>query len=140
MPLTKATTTTTRPKKSPLKATVLRVRIVNMVKKLASIFSRRKPQRGSGVAYNNSIIKFAEAPKSLEELVHPKYKGKIAMPDPTQHSTTAQWLASLYKILGKDKSDKFIRDLAAMKPILLESLSPTAERVSTGRHQLESRN
>jgi hypothetical protein len=33
-----------------------------MVKKLASIFSRRKPQRGSGVAYNNSIIKFAEAP------------------------------------------------------------------------------
>ena len=91
-----------------------------MVKKLASIFSRRKPQRGSGVAYNNSIIKFAEAPKSLEELVHPKYKGKIAMPDPTQHSTTAQWLASLYKILGKDKSDKFIRDLAAMKPILLE--------------------
>ena len=85
-----------------------------------------------GVAFNTSIIKFADAPKSLEELVHPKYKGKIAMPDPTQHSTTAQWLASLYKILGKDKSDKFIRDLAAMKPILLESLSPTAERISTG--------
>jgi hypothetical protein len=47
VPLTKATTTTTRPKLSPLKATVLRVRIVNMVEKLASIFSRRKPQRGT---------------------------------------------------------------------------------------------
>src|SRR5688572_13423420 len=85
-----------------------------------------------GVAYNSSIIKFAEAPKSLEELVHPRYRGKLAIPDPTQHSTTAQWLASLYKILGKDKAEKFIRDLAAMKPILLESLAPVAERVSTG--------
>jgi iron(III) transport system substrate-binding protein len=85
-----------------------------------------------GVAYNNSIIKFAEAPKSLEELVHPKYKGKITMPDPTQHSTTAQWLASLYKVLGKENSEKFIRDLAAIKPVLLESLAPTAERISTG--------
>src|SRR5262245_8931444 len=85
-----------------------------------------------GVAYNSNLIQLADVPKSLEELVQPKYRGKIAMPDPTQHSTTAQWLASLYKILGKDKSDKFIRDLAAMKPILLESLSPTAERVSTG--------
>jgi iron(III) transport system substrate-binding protein len=85
-----------------------------------------------GVAYHSGIIKPADAPKSLEELVTAKYKGKLTMPDPTQHSTTTQWLASLYKILGKENSEKFIRDLAAMKPVLLESLSPTAERVSTG--------
>ncbi len=85
-----------------------------------------------GVAYHKGIIKPADAPKSLEELVNPKYKGKLTMPDPTQHSTTAQWLASLHKVLGKEISEKFIRDLAAMKPVLLESLSPTAERVSTG--------
>jgi iron(III) transport system substrate-binding protein len=85
-----------------------------------------------GIAYHKGIINPADAPKSLEELVNPKYKGKLAMPDPTQHSTTTQWLSSLYKILGKEKSEKFIRDLAAMKPVLLESLAPTAERVSTG--------
>ena len=28
------------------------------------------------------------------------------MPDPTQHTTTLQWLASLYKIMGKEKADK----------------------------------
>ena len=85
-----------------------------------------------GIVYNKSALKPAEAPKSLEDLVKPQYKGKIVMPDPTQHTTTTQWVASLYKVMGKEKAEKFIRDLAAMKPILVESLLPAAERVSTG--------
>jgi iron(III) transport system substrate-binding protein len=85
-----------------------------------------------GIVYNKSVLKPADAPKSLEDLVKPQYKGKIVMPDPTQHTTTTQWVASLYKLMGKEKADKFIRDLAAMKPILVESLLPAAERVSTG--------
>ena len=40
------------------------------------------------------------------------------MPDPTQHTTTTQWVASLWKLMGKEKADKYIHDLAAMKPIL----------------------
>ena len=85
-----------------------------------------------GIVYNKSVLKPADAPKSLEDLVRPQYKGKIVMPDPTQHTTTTQWVASLYKVMGKEKADKYIRDLAAMKPILVESLLPAAERVSTG--------
>ena len=85
-----------------------------------------------GVVYNKSIIKPADAPKSLEDLLKPQYKGKLVMPDPTQHTTTTQWVASLFKIMGKEKADKYIRDLAAMKPILVESLLPAAERVTTG--------
>lgn len=85
-----------------------------------------------GIVYNKSGIKAADAPKSLEDLVNPKYKGKLVMPDPTQHTTTTQWVTSLHKLLGKEKADKFIRDLAAMKPILVESLLPAGERVSTG--------
>jgi iron(III) transport system substrate-binding protein len=85
-----------------------------------------------GVLYNKDIIKPADAPKSLEDLVKPQYKGKLVMPDPTQHTTTTQWVASLWKLMGKEKADKYIRDLAAMKPVLVESLLPAAERVSTG--------
>lgn len=85
-----------------------------------------------GIVYNKSVLKPADAPKSLEDLVKPQYKGRIVMPDPTQHTTTTQWVASLHKLMGKEKTDKFIRDLAAMKPILAESLLPAAERVSTG--------
>lgn len=85
-----------------------------------------------GVVYNKSIISPADAPKSLEDLVNPKYRGKLVMPDPTQHTTTTQWVASLWKLMGKEKADKYIRDLAAMKPIFVESLLPAAERVATG--------
>jgi len=85
-----------------------------------------------GVVYNKDIIKPADAPKSLDDLVNPKYRGKIVMPDPTQHTTTTQWVASLWKLMGKEKADKYIHDLAAMKPIFVESLLPAAERVATG--------
>jgi len=85
-----------------------------------------------GIVYNKSGVKTEDGPKSLQDIVNPKYKGKLVMPDPTQHTTTTQWVASLHKLMGKEKADKFIRDLAAMKPILVESLLPAGERVSTG--------
>ena len=85
-----------------------------------------------GVVYNKDVIKPADAPKTLEDLVKPQYRGKLVMPDPTQHTTTTQWVASLDRVLGKEKAEKFIRDLAAQKPVLVESLLPAAERVATG--------
>jgi iron(III) transport system substrate-binding protein len=85
-----------------------------------------------GVIYNKSILSPAEAPKTLEDLARPQFKGKIAMPDPGQHVTTTQWLANLHKVIGQEKADKFIRDLASQKPILVESFIPSAERVTGG--------
>ena len=85
-----------------------------------------------GIVYNKGQVSAADAPKSLEDLLNPKYKGKFVMPDPTQHTTTLQWVFSLYKIMGSEKADKFIRDLGATKPLMVESFAPSAERVSTG--------
>jgi len=85
-----------------------------------------------GVVYHTGIIKPAEAPKSLEDITKPQYKGKVVFPDPSQHTTTAQWLASLHKIMGNEKADKFIHDLAASKPLLVPSLTPAGERITTG--------
>jgi iron(III) transport system substrate-binding protein len=85
-----------------------------------------------GIVYNKDLIKPADAPKSFEDLVKPQYKGKLIMPDPTQHTTTTQWVASLPKLLGKERAEKFIRELAATKPILAESLLPPVERAVSG--------
>ena len=86
-----------------------------------------------GIVYNTGIVKPADAPKSLEDLVKPQYKGKVVVPDASQHTTTAQWLASLHKVMGsKERADKFIRDLAATKPLLVSSLTPAGERITTG--------
>jgi iron(III) transport system substrate-binding protein len=85
-----------------------------------------------GIIYNKSVIRAADAPKSLDDLLDSKYRGKLVMPDPTQHTTTMQWLASLYKIMGKERAEKYIHDLGATKPVLAESFAPSAERVATG--------
>ena len=85
-----------------------------------------------GVVYNTGIVKPAEAPKSLEDLVKPQYKGQVVFPDPSQHTTTAQWLTSLHKIMGAERAEKFIHDLAASKPLLVSSLTPAGERITTG--------
>src|ERR1041384_1077814 len=36
-----------------------------------------------GVVYNKSVVKPEDAPKSLEDLLKPQFRGKIAMPDRT---------------------------------------------------------
>jgi len=85
-----------------------------------------------GVVYHKGLVKPEDAPKSIEDLVNPKYKGKLVMADPTLHVTTIQWLSSLHKIMAKEKTEKFIRDLAAMKPTLVESMLSVSERVANG--------
>jgi len=85
-----------------------------------------------GIVYNKSMIKPEETPKSIEDLLKPQFRRKLVMPDPTQHTTTTEWVASIPKLMGKEKGEKFIRDLAAAKPLLVESLLPAAERLSTG--------
>src|SRR5215470_17133650 len=37
-----------------------------------------------GVLYNTRLVKAEEVPKSLQDLLDPKWKGKIVMPDPTR--------------------------------------------------------
>jgi len=85
-----------------------------------------------GVVYHKGRVKPEDAPKTVEDIVQPRYKGMLVMPDPTLHVTTIQWLSSLHKIMAKEKTEKFIRDLAAMKPTLVESMLPASERVATG--------
>lgn len=90
-----------------------------------------------GIVYHAGIVKPADAPKSLEDLLKPQFAGKWVMPDPSQHSSTALWLASLNKVMGgKEKADKFIRGLANAKPMLVESLTPAAERITTGERPI----
>lgn len=85
-----------------------------------------------GVIYNKAGIKAADAPKTLEDVVKPEYRDKLVMPHPVNHTLTTQWLASLDKIMPKARAEKFIRDLAAAKPIFVESIVPAADRVGTG--------
>ena len=85
-----------------------------------------------GIVYNKSIMPPEKAPKNFDDLLKPEYKGKLAFPDPTRGAVAAMWPASLYKLMGKERAAKYLRDLGATRPIIVEGVLPAAERVTTG--------
>lgn len=87
------------------------------------------------ILYNSRLVKAEEAPKTLKDLLDPKWRGKIVMPDPTRHSTTATWLVNLEKVLGKEWKP-FLEGLAAQQPILVESFLPSVRKVIAGEAPL----
>lgn len=89
-----------------------------------------------GIIYNKDIIAPDKAPKTLEDLLKPEYKGKLAFPDPTRGAVALMWPASLYKLMGKDRADDYLRRLGATRPIIVEGVLNAAERVTTGETPL----
>jgi iron(III) transport system substrate-binding protein len=83
------------------------------------------------ILYNTELVKSAEVPKTFDELVNPKWTGKLTMPDPTRHTTTAQFLANLDKLKG-DKWLDLVKALAKQKPLLVESLAPVTTTLIKG--------
>jgi iron(III) transport system substrate-binding protein len=61
----------------------------------------------SVMAYNTSLLKPAELPKSYDDLLEPKWKGKMLM-----DNRETEWYASMIQVLGRDKAVKFMRGLA----------------------------
>lgn len=86
------------------------------------------------ILYNTRLVKAEEAPKTLNDLLDPKWKGKIVMPDPTQHTTTATWVTNLEKVIGRDWKT-YVQRLAGQVE-LVESFLPAVQKVITGEFPL----
>jgi len=89
--------------------------------------------------YNKELLKPADAPKRYEDLADPKWKNQIVMPDPASHATTICWLVGLkeHKIFGGDEAWlKFVKGLAANKPMFVKSFGPTPAPVESGEKLL----
>ena len=88
-----------------------------------------------GILYNTELVKATETPKSLDELLDPKWQGKISMPDPSRHASTAQYLWNLQQVKG-DKWMDFAKGLAKQKPMLVESYSTVPNAIVRGEAHL----
>jgi iron(III) transport system substrate-binding protein len=85
--------------------------------------------------YNRELVKPEDVPKRYEDLTDPKWKDKIVMPDPSAHATTISWLVGLKeaKVFGTDEAWlKFIKGLAANKPMFVSSFGTTPAPVESG--------
>jgi len=88
-----------------------------------------------GILYNTELVKAADIPKSLDDLLDSKWRGKISMPDPSRHASTAQYLWNLEQIKGEKWVD-FVKGLAKQKPLLLESYSTVPNIIVRGESPL----
>lgn len=87
------------------------------------------------IIYNTDMVKPADLPKSWDDLLSPRWTGKITMPDPTRHTTTAQFLTNM-DTFKKDKWLDWVRGLAKQRPILVDSLAPVTTSVIKGEAPL----
>ncbi|MDI6725526.1 MAG: extracellular solute-binding protein [Smithellaceae bacterium] len=90
------------------------------------------------IIYNKDLVKPADVPKRYEDLTDPKWRGKIVMADPSVHATTISWLLGLKEQVFKteDAWMKFVRGLAANRPMLVSSFGPTPAPVESGEKLL----
>jgi iron(III) transport system substrate-binding protein len=83
------------------------------------------------ILYNTDLVKSGNAPKTLDDLLNPKWKGKISIPDPSRHTTTAKFLWNLQKLMGGKWRD-YVKALAAQQPLIVESLAPVTPAIIKG--------
>jgi iron(III) transport system substrate-binding protein len=84
-----------------------------------------------GILYNTELVKPNDVPKSLDDLLDAKWQGKISMPDPSRHASTAQYLWNLQQVKGEKWLD-FVKGLAKQKPLLVESYSTVPNAIVRG--------
>src|SRR5439155_1561169 len=79
------------------------------------------------LGYNTNLVKPEEVPSSYEDLLHPKWAGRLAI-----ESTDVLWFAALAKAMGEDKGLAYFRRLAAMKPMIRSGHILAAQLVASG--------
>jgi iron(III) transport system substrate-binding protein len=58
------------------------------------------------MAYNTEMISAEEAPKTWEDLLDPKWKGKLALTDAASASSALHWFAAIQSVYGKEFMEK----------------------------------
>ena len=81
----------------------------------------------NAVAYNTQLIKPNEAPKKYEDLLAPRWKGRLGvnLQDP-------EWYVSLQRRWGKEKARNFLKALAAQQPGVRDGHNIAAQLLAAG--------
>jgi iron(III) transport system substrate-binding protein len=78
-------------------------------------------------AYNTDKIKPEEAPKTYEEILDPKWKGKIGL-----ESGDVEWFAAIVKTWGEEKGLDYFKELASMDLMVRKGHTLVTELVASG--------
>jgi len=79
------------------------------------------------LGYNTNLVKASEVPSTYDELLQPRWNGRIAV-----EATDSAWLAALVKSMGAERGMTFAKKLAAMKPEVRSGHILGAQLVASG--------
>ena len=87
-----------------------------------------------GLIYNKELVQKGDAPRRYQDLADPKWKDKIVMANPANHPSTISWLIGLRENVFKSEAEwmKFLRGLAANRPMFVASFGPTPAPIASG--------
>jgi iron(III) transport system substrate-binding protein len=83
------------------------------------------------IAYNTTLVKGDEAPRSVFDLADPQWRGQVAIADPRFGSTSFH-VAALYAMAGDHKMDDFFRRLKANGVRVVDGNSVVRDLVARG--------
>jgi iron(III) transport system substrate-binding protein len=83
------------------------------------------------IAYNTTLVRPDEAPRSVFDLAAPKWRGQVAIADPRFGSTSFH-VAALYALAGNEKVDDFFRTLKANGVRVVDGNSVVRDLVARG--------
>jgi len=84
-----------------------------------------------GINYNYQMLKAEETPKSYDELLQPKWKGKFGVANPGIHVTTMQFALSLDKLYGP-KWLQLLEGWAKQEPRIGRSVADLIQPMTSG--------
>ena len=81
----------------------------------------------NSMAYNTQLVRPNDAPKKYEDLLAPRWKGRIGvnLQDP-------EWYVNLQRRWGKEKARNYIKALAAQQPGVRDGHNITAQLLAAG--------
>lgn len=87
---------------------------------------------GYAMIFNVTRVKPGEAPKSYEDLLHPRWKGRLVL-DQDAHD----WFAGMIDLMGENKAAAFLRRLVAEQGLKLKrNHSLITQLTAAGEHDL----
>ena len=85
-------------------------------------------------AYNTDLVPFAEAPKTWEDLLNPKWKGAISM-----DKDGGDWVLMLWAAWGKEKTVTYLKSLAKNNLVLGTGSRARTEMLTAGAMKIDLR-
>jgi iron(III) transport system substrate-binding protein len=81
----------------------------------------------NSMAYNTQLVKPNEAPKKYEDLLAPRWKGRLGV-----NVQDPEWYVNLQRRWGKEKARTFLKALAAQQPGIRDGHNITAQLLAAG--------